>query len=176
MLERISWINDIIVSCTSCVKEQIQEILSDDLINNSAKIKYICPTQKHENGTSTTANRLLKLSLNYLSRGEQNDVIIVHDIKLPYLEEELLACLVTETLKNGVTCLATSELIDQSLLFKMDEANIQEAENGTSLTQLTTPFSSVFVDDYLDSRDYKIGHKPQCFQYSIFDLVFKNVT
>ena len=182
MYHRISWINDIIICCTSWIKEQIQEILSDDSISNSEKIKYISPPNKHENiatsnhDNTLTMNRLLKFTLNYLKHGEQNDIIIVHDIKMPYINENMLSNLVLEAAENGVTCLATSEFIENNLLFKLNETNIEDVEIREKLmNKPIKSFRSVFVDDYLNSAEFKIGYKPQAFQYSIFNMIFENV-
>jgi hypothetical protein len=157
--------------------------LSNESIINSEKIKYISPPNKHENIITSnhdhglTVNRLLKFTLNFLKHGEQNDIIIVHDIKMPYIDENMLSNLVMEASTNGITCLATSEFIENNLLFKLNETNIEDIEVREKLmNKQINAYRSVFFDDYLDSIKYKIGYKPQAFQYSIFNMIFENVT
>jgi len=119
---------------------------------------------------------LLKFTLNYLKHGEQNDIIIVHDINIPYIDESLLSSLVLHAVGNGITCLGSSEFIENNLLFKLNEANIEDIEIKESLVNKPfKSFKSYFVDDYLDSTEYKIGYKPYAFQYSIFNMIFENV-
>lgn len=120
----------------------------------------------------------MKFCLNYLKREEDCDIIIVHDVNLPYIDEKIIRNLTAEALKNGVSCLATSDVIEHNLLFKLDEKNIEEDdENDLNMKKI---FRSVSVNgalssDYMDSKDFRIGYKPQAFQYSIFKMMFDNV-
>lgn len=131
----------------------------------------------HEN----TFNRLLKSSLNHLNREEEYDIIIVHDITLPYIEELSFFNLTLEALRHGVSCMATSEILGQNTLFKLDESIYEESENMSSnfmspnkyRRSLSTAFGTVL--DQMESFNYKIGYKPQAFQHSIFRIIFENV-
>lgn len=182
---RIPWISRILLCSTSCRQEQLQEIIAIHS-NLSERIKYICtPSLAVNNGNTNlthhenTFNRLLKFSFNHLNREDEYDLVIVHDIRLPYVEEKTIYNLTVEALRHGVSCLTTDEFLEHNTLFKSEDSNSQDSENAPSYMSpstysrsLSSGYGSVSV---LDTANYKIGFKPQAFQFSILRIIFENV-
>lgn len=160
-------------------------------MKETERIKYICTQSVTiNNGTGggnhssmnhheNTFNRLLKFSLNNLKREEAYDVILVHDVFLPYIEEEIIYNLTIEALKHGAASLSTFDVIDNNFLFKFDESNIENPENSPNFMKKgflrSACLNSGVIADFLNTSNYRIGFKPQSFQYSIFEVIFENV-
>ena len=130
-----------------------------------------------------TFNRLLKFCLNVLKREDLYDIVVVHDPDLPLIDEEIMQSVALEALRSGASCLCTSE-ISENLLLKLDESSIDDADENDQQRQQMTKQSFVFnrilsrmglMQDFLDSSLYRIGSKPQAFQYSIFKIMLDNV-
>ena len=177
---------------TATKEEQIQEIINE-YTNQPERIKYLCttnlPQHQHNHGHASnklsvrenTVNRILKYSLSLLNREETYDIILVHDPNIPIVDEEMVANISLEALKCGDSCLCTTE-IAENLLFKLNESTIETDDdsslnnsvNKSSLNRSTS--GNGLLSEYIDSSLYRIGAKPQAFQYSIFKIMFDSVS
>lgn len=207
--EKIPWIRRIVLCSTTNRQEQVQEILQEYSTDSHERIKYICaPNMSMSNGNSgssssnngsnhyynhhhpghnnqhpveNTFNRLLKFSMNCLKReDEPYDIIIVHDVQLPYVEEEIIYEITIEALKHGAASLSTSDVISNNFLFRFDESNVDNPENSPNFMKKgflrSVSMNSATISDFLNTSNYRIGFKPQSFQYSIFEVIFNNCT
>ena len=194
---RIRWINSIYICSRPCRLEQIKELMEIYLIQ-SERIKYLTTqtnlinggviynshhhtnNNQHQQSNAQYAsnakhervsfNRLLKYSLNHLKREDDFDIIIVHDIRMPYVEEEVFYGLTLEAVKHGVCSMATSESMS-NFFFKVEE----NSGSHDDLNVLDTS-SGGFLDECINSSIYRMTHKPQAFQFSIFQILIENVT
>lgn len=118
--------------------------------------------------------------MNTLKReDEPYDIIIVHDVLLPYVEEEIIYEITIEALKHGAASLSTSDVISNNFLFRFDESNVDNPENSPNFMKKgflrSVSMNSATISDFLNTSNYRIGFKPQSFQYSIFEVIFNNV-
>lgn len=169
-LKRIPCIDTIMLCSTHGRQEQIQNIISDHLPNDEG-IKYFSPNMSSKNGSNgneITINKLLKHCCSYLN--ETNEIILIHDPNVPYINELIVNDLCFETFKHGAASLSSTENF-KNLIVKIEETNIEEDETQTSKNLIKT--SGALVSDYLD-LNYRVCLKPQAFKYSIFKIIFEN--
>lgn len=107
------------------------------------------------------------------------DIIIVHDVQMPYVDEEIIYEITMEALKHGAASLSTADVIGSNFLFRFDESNVENPENSPNFMKKgflrSVSMNSATISDFLNTSNYRIGFKPQSFQYSIFEVIFNNV-
>lgn len=103
---------------------------------------------------------------------EANEIILVHDPNMPYINETIVNDLCFETFKHGAASLSTTENI-KNLIVKIEETNIEEEETQTN-TSMMKSTNGALVSDYLD-LNYRVCLKPHAFKHSIFKIIFENV-
>ena len=155
---------------------------------NYEGVKFLCAqnilTRKANNHNTNSShhdislNRLLKHCCSFLNG--RHDTIVVHDPNMPCIDEKLMNDLCQEAFKHGAACISTSENIKNSFV-KIEESDIEETEefssNEVHRKNMNRSFSTsgALVSDFLE-LNYRICFKPQAFKYSIFMIVFENVT
>lgn len=162
-------------------------------VNGCGGVLNQCHHQYHHhhhhhnhNGAENSFNRLVKSALQSLKRlhdAEPYDVVIVHDAHLPYVEESIVYELTIEALKHGAASLGTAEVINNNFLFRFDESSgdvaVENPENSPNFMKRgflrSVSINASTLSDFLNTFNYRIGFKPQSFQYSIFEAVFDNV-
>lgn len=159
----------------SSENERIKYICTPSILSHNTNGSHTPNNHYHEN----TFNRLLKFSLHNLRREEPYDIIIVHDINLPYVDEETIYNVTLEAIKHGAASLSTCDIINNNFLYKFDESDIENPENSPNFMKKgflrSISLSSGTISDFLNTSNYRIGFKPQSFQYSIFEVIFENV-
>ena len=98
----------------------------------------------------------------------------VHDPNIPCIDEKVINNLCLEAFKHGAACLSTTENICSPLV-KIDDSNIEEETELDSSNRKDVSITGALVSDFLD-LNYRICFKPYAFKYSIFLIIFDNVS
>jgi hypothetical protein len=189
----LSWINEILICGKPCRVEQIKELTSGYIVQ-SDRIKYFSPQNGHNNNhndhTSQTNqiinyeplsfSRLAKLCVNHLKKEDDYDIVLVHDIKMPFICEETFINLTLQAVRHGACSMSTSPNIHNKSghLFKIDRTKSIKNSSEESLQNFMlyeSNYAQDFDTEYYLNADYKITYKPQAFQFSVFQVLIENV-
>jgi hypothetical protein len=184
----MEWIDSICVICHEMDLEKLRsECNLDSFIDQPSRIEYILvdgfgEREHTDRAMSFSFNHLLKLAIEEFKPVKDFDILVVHDLRMTYINEHRLRELVLEAIKHGVSTMA-SDSSDTEFMFRVAKKKPVEVIN--TLESIESTFGGFLEsveairagvkETCVDLTDLKRTYFPQAFQFSILETLLDNV-